>query len=110
MKRLSLIVGIILLGAFSSANADFYIYGPGNSSCGKWLEEHKRGETPTWYGAADWVLGFVSAASAYRVSGELKHTDAAAIAAWVDNYCQQHPLDDLYHASGHLVEALKVKP
>lgn len=55
---------------------------------------------------ANWVLGWVSAAGYYDVHGDLKHTDADAIMAWVDNYCHDHPLDDISDAAEALVKAL----
>jgi hypothetical protein len=82
----------------------FHVYGPGTLSCGTWLAN--RGIVNAHLGQLDWVLGFVSAAGGYNVLGALRKTDSDAVSAWVDNYCREHPLNDLADAAGHLVVEL----
>ena len=53
-----------------------------------------------------WVLGWVSAAGTYlgaTLGGQLRHTDADAIAASLDKYCRENPLKNITDASLSLV-------
>jgi hypothetical protein len=94
----------VLLFAASSGSAQaapFMMYGVGAESCGTWLAERKG---TNWYNEGQWVLGWVSAAGNY--TGHLRKSDSDALAAWVDKYCREHPLDNLTVAAGHLVDEL----
>jgi hypothetical protein len=83
----------------------FTNYGPGTASCGTWLAEHG---TPMQqmqhYVLGSSVLGWVTAAGYY--GAHLRHTDADAISAWVDNYCREHPLNKIQEAAAILVDEL----
>ena len=86
-------------------------------SCGQWLVE-RRGAVPKASGDMSsgdpslgktmWLLGWVSAAGLYHAT-PLRHTDQAAIKAWIDQYCTAHPLEELVEAATALVEALRQK-
>ena len=81
----------------------YKVYGQGNQSCGAW-EERNRLERDTHL--FTWVVGFVSGA-AYASPKTLRETDSEGIAAWMDSYCQAHPLDSIANAAGALVVALE---
>jgi len=104
-----LVLTLLILASNAYARDTYTVYGPGNDSCGKWLDA--RAKEPNYsafvqvYSA--WVLGYVTAYGNY--GPDLKRTDASAIDAWVDNYCRQNPLDNLNTAAKNLVEALKTK-
>jgi hypothetical protein len=51
------------------------------------------------------VAGFVSGAGAVGV--ELRKTDAAAIEAWVKQFCQQRPVVTLSEAAAAFVKTLR---
>jgi len=53
-----------------------------------------------------WVLGYVTAYGYYGTN-DLKKVDGYAMTAWIDNYCQQNPLEDIETAAQQLVESLK---
>jgi hypothetical protein len=79
------------------------VYGAGTASCGKWLADR---ETPMHPVELSWVLGFLTASENFL--GELhlpspRHTDANAVAAWVDKYCRENPLKNIADASPALV-------
>lgn len=76
-----------------------WIYGYGTASCGKWTANKN---TALGYHEEAWVLGYVSGAGAAYPS-DLAATDSAAIVAWVDQHCIQHPLDTISTASSRLV-------
>ena len=49
-------------------------------------------------------LGFVSGANASRNSDDfLVDPDGPGLLAWIDNYCPQHPLENLFTASDSLI-------
>ncbi len=115
-----LILAVLLVGSVSAHGAEepqqppFGVWGHGaNTSCGEWLQARKR-EIPEWNSEGQYVLGYISAASFFSVakhvgwnsSGYLAETDALAIFAWVDNYCTENPLDELWAASVRLVQEL----
>ena len=79
------------------------LYGAGASSCGKWLAAREGNDS---HGFSAWVLGWVSAAGMYNARGELRHSDAQAMSAWVDKYCREHPLNELADAATSLVDEL----
>jgi hypothetical protein len=72
-------------------------------SCGKWLAERKG---TNWHEYGQWVLGWVSAADHYDEHGGLRRTNGEALAAWVDKYCREHPLDYIQAAAASLVDEL----
>jgi len=80
------------------------VYGVGNHSCGKWLATAH--DTDEWFDQLNWVLGWLSAAGYYDVHGSLRKTDSDAIAAWMDNYCRQHPLKTIEDGAADLVREL----
>jgi hypothetical protein len=91
------------LWATAAEASGFTVYGQGALSCGQWLSD--RQDPYLKPGANQWLLGFISAAGDY--SGEpLAKTDADGLTAWVDRYCQAHPLDDAITAAERLAEAL----
>jgi hypothetical protein len=96
---------LLICGVVTTAYADKAVtYGSGAQSCGKWLAAIDNDEDRVI--RASWVLGWISAAGHYDVHGTLRHTDVDAMKAWVDNYCHDHPLDDLDDAAIALVKAL----
>ena len=72
-------------------------------SCGDWItERHKAGWHSSWstLEAQQWILGFLSGVGWANTPNEnpLERTDAKGVWAWVDNYCQAHPLNHLVDA------------
>ena len=78
----------------------------GGSSCGQWFADR---ENPLHHVELNWVLGFLTASE--DLLGEMhlpspRHTDANAVAAWVDKYCRENPLNNTADASVNLVVEL----
>jgi len=100
------ILPLVLLTAFlpSMSQADPYlVYGYGTQSCGWWIEERKNDSSQA-SNAEGWITGFISG---YQYSGyALPNTDLSAMSAFVDNWCQENPLEGIGTAAGHLVDAL----
>jgi len=108
--RATAAMAAVLLCAASASSAQTappkppIIYGQGVSSCGTWLAA--RGELPRHLAQISWVLGWLSAAGHYSVTSDLRETDSDAVAAWVDKYCREHPLNDISDAAASLVDEL----
>jgi hypothetical protein len=104
MRYLVLILCVAAGQANAGAAGTATTYGAGTESCGKWVAS---GNDDVWHHLQlNWVLGWISAAGHYNVHGNLKETDSDAISAWVDNYCKEHPLDDISEAAAALVREL----
>jgi hypothetical protein len=81
--------------------------GIGNDSCGQWTQT-RREVGYRWQAYMSWVQGFLTA---YNVFTEGTHdvtrgVDSDGLAGWIDNYCQQHPLDNLAAAAQQLTTEL----
>jgi hypothetical protein len=78
------------------------------TTCGTWLAERGARDwcEHLWPDDLEWVLGWVSAAGYYNGQRGLRHTDHDAVSAWLDNYCREHPLNELYEAAAVLVYEL----
>ena len=98
---------LIVLGVFVATPtiADYHAYGAGLKSCGTWTQKRK---SKDWYEAGQWVLGYITAYGYYG-SDNLKDVEAPGMAAWLDNYCQQNPLESIETATQKLIETLKMK-
>lgn len=98
---------LILLFITSSASANlFKVYGAGLESCGTWINDRNHPNVELFY-LEQWMLGYISAVG--DGGEELKISDANAFEAWIDNYCQQRPLDQLIAAVRALTQALRVR-
>ena len=87
------------------------VLGQGNVSCSSWLNDRKVDDAQASSKIA-WVLGYVTAFNQYgsKPEGDVsggKGTEE--IMAWIDNYCGQHPSDNLYRASAALVDEFRQK-
>lgn len=103
---------ILALGLIAwSASAENWdgngmIYGAGIGTCGSWTAERKSGE---WLQKGQWILGYISAISATTLH-PMQKSDGNAFAAWIDNYCSNYPLKQLYDAVQALVVELAPPP
>jgi|GEM_PF-1578895 hypothetical protein len=109
--RFMILVAEMTLGAnptTSFATGPHLAIGDGNQSCEAWTQERAR-ETQLVLFWKEWVLGFVSGANVYDGNPELfpgQRPDAAAIYAWIDNYCRAYPGEKLLDAVIALVGEL----
>ena len=105
-----LVGGVGLLAQQFPPPGEYTVYQPGGSqSCGAWVADDRATPTPVSYARTAWFLGFVSGygASSSERGQSLRMTDADAMFAWIDNYCQAHPLETIATAAGVLVLELK---
>jgi hypothetical protein len=107
---LALAIAALPLGGAAEPTPTFHALGPGNMSCGTWAEYRRDGGMPA-IAVQDWVAGYLTAYNEWvapdgNISGG---TDNDGLAAWIDNYCQLHPLDNVAQAASALVAALKAR-
>jgi hypothetical protein len=118
MKLTLLAIAVALSGALPQtpqapqAQKNPHMYGPFRSLCGGWTAQRKDPSTGGQLGAASlliWVEGFISGSAwtQQALNIQLKDTDPDAIAAWMDKYCADHPLDELVQGAASLVIELK---
>ncbi|MBL8661155.1 MAG: hypothetical protein JNM75_15570 [Rhodospirillales bacterium] len=80
------------------------IWGIGQISCGRFVQERER--RPGAYGAYDatfrqWLLGFMTALNWSDPAQRdlLAGSDAEGAMLWVENYCRGQPLDTFFDAT-----------
>jgi hypothetical protein len=84
------------------------VLGQGNVSCSSWLENHSSNDART-----AWILGYVTAFNQYgssKPSDVSQGTTAEEMMAFINHYCRNHPMDNLYVASAALVDQFRQKP
>lgn len=113
LLSLAILATALLAGSAQAAT----VAGQGTNSCGTWTSWRRaaaaaetRGGIQTdqarWsYQIEQWILGFLSGIAIRGSVDPLKGTDFEGVWAWVDNYCQAHPLDDLATAAVAFVRA-----
>ena len=83
-----------------------------NSGCEAWTSARKgpRG-APVAVGLTGWVLGYISAVNEYGPwsADVTQGTDTDSVFAWIDNYCAQHPLNNVDDATEVLLGELGAK-
>ena len=103
---------VVLIVVTSSAFAthqgpapDHYtVFGVGNRSCGAWLEERRK-DSILSYSYMHWLTGFLSGVG--WKGDDVRTVDAAAMNAWIDNYCRTHPLENIAKAAQELAIELR---
>lgn len=111
----SLLLSCMLTGAAAAEEArEVSIWGIGQISCGRFVQERERPAGP--YGAYDatfrqWLLGFITALnwSDPQRRDRLAGTDAEGAMLWVENHCRTQPLDTFFDAALALERELSRK-
>jgi hypothetical protein len=94
-----LVLAIMVGGLMcESASAGFKAIGAGNSSCGTWVAD-RQGNGALAHQDVSWVLGFLSGLGYAGPHDPLHGLDANAVTVWVDNYCHDHPLEEIAKAA-----------
>jgi hypothetical protein len=105
------VAGSLLFVTTQIAAQEHGVLGQGNVPCGSWLNDRK-GDDGRASSRIAWVLGYVTAFNQYgsKPQGDVSGgKDTEEITAWIDNYCRQHPGDNLYRASAALVDEFRRK-
>jgi hypothetical protein len=97
---------VVLMMGFGEAEELVAIGGMGSQSCGTWTAGRRDRQA---LGSEQWILGFLSGIGYVSLvpngTNPLEGTDAKGVWAWVDNYCQTHPLDPIITAGIKFVGA-----
>ena len=91
-----LVVGSLIGGRVQAQATGYSAAGLGGLSCGSWTVA-RRDEIASPH--QQWVLGFLSGLGSAGPRDPLQGMDAQGVWAWIDNYCQSHPIDRLTKAA-----------
>lgn|SRR5487761_2031756 len=92
------------------AVATVEVRGNGGVSCGTWSADHSSKSTSE--ADKEWVLGFLSgvaSATGQDVLNPSTSVDPGGLFAWIDKYCQAHPLNTLNNAAEALFNELAAR-
>ncbi len=83
------------------------VTGHGYNSCGAWAEARNKGKLVSMPFEA-WVQGYLSGINGldYFKTDILKDSDYKSWFVWIDNYCQQNPLEKISMAALQLAGEL----
>jgi len=105
MRRAMVLSVLVMLAANQTEAAKTVtVGGVSAASCGVWMATRRDHSAS---GHEQWILGYLSGA-ADNTSGRvnpLERLDYYAVTAWMDNYCQAHPLDDMLKAGRSFIVA-----
>jgi hypothetical protein len=97
------ILAVVISSAEAAQPGNYDLIGSGTNSCGTWTAYRRERQASLF---EQWILGFLSGVG-YQGTGvgvdPLNGVDAGAVWAWMDNYCQAHPLDDVAEAGAAFV-------
>lgn len=89
-----------------AAASPVIVIGPGNESCGRWLEA-RRADDASMIAFSAWLAGYLSAVNQYGDVGDIlggKRLEDARL--FMDNYCRQYPIRTVKHAADSLISTL----
>ena len=126
MKHTFAVIALFALSMNAAADDGTPIRGPGVQSCGAWTEARREHDTEqeiydqmSEYGMIAWVQGYLSSFNMFvymnaerddlHKNGVFGDTDHRSIEGFLDNYCQENPLDSLHEASIDLITKLMAK-
>jgi hypothetical protein len=91
----------LMTGSAEAAEGPIF-NGLGVLSCGTWTDARRDRQA---FGYEQWVLGFLSGIgyTGWMNYNPLNGLDANAVLAWIDNFCQAHPLDRISTAASLFV-------
>lgn len=95
MKRV-VVLAILFVPTLGSAQPQgYHLLGQGSMSCGLWTAARREHLATA---PQQWVVGFLSGVGFSKGKegfDPLDGVDGYAVWAWIDSYCQAHPLDPL---------------
>ena len=100
-----------LCQALPNERGQFARLGVGNLECGLWTQARQSGDVfAVWWKTLilGWVQGFLTAYNVYgpHMFDVTSGAAADAVAEWTDNYCVQHPHDNIADAAEALIGEL----
>lgn len=104
-----ILLAVALASATPESDKLIGVYGfPGHDSCANWTENRSNRGRYT-QALEGWVLGYLTAYNAYEdETGRVDPTvNATSAFGWIDQYCAEHPLDDMMTATIKLITELR---
>lgn len=85
-------------------DGSYRVLGAGASSCGTWTQDRAHND----FDDVEWVLGYLSGFNGWGqgTPDASEGIDNNGVIAWVDNYCLEHPLNNIGDASAALIFTL----
>ena len=77
-------------------------------SCGGWVETRKG--APNKQVLEEWALGYLSGVAIWSPESPLDNLDSGAVFVWLDNTCQNRPLEPFKSALDAFVRARSTPP
>ena len=118
MKGRLLCIALVACLAFAGEvrAQNMWVAGAGSRSCGRWMADRSAHNLDSQTELI-WIQGYVTGRNAERaywkhlgsatIGGDM---DPEGLAAWVDTFCRQNPLKELYDAAAGLYVALDHQP
>ena len=82
------------------------IAGQGIGGCGEWIAEKKSSRSMDAFNKV-WILGYLSGRAASSNVDILRGTPNESLFLWIDNHCNQYPLETIEGAGQMLFYELK---
>ncbi len=101
---------MILYALALAATHPYTVLSPGSTSCGQWTVDHTRSHGPNYYAEQSFVAGVLTGYNLYGPdrNGDVTHgVDDAGWTAWMNNYCEAHPLEPIVWATHELIASLR---
>jgi hypothetical protein len=105
----SLVALPFISGGLFADGQPYTVFGKGNESCGKWVQERRANDWATTT-SESWLAGYVTAYNRWvaLLGGDITHgIDLDGLLAWIDSYCGQHPLNKVSTAAEALIFSLE---
>jgi hypothetical protein len=106
---LFLVALLSISGGLLATGQAYTVFGKGNESCGKWTQERRADDWATTV-SESWMAGYVTAYNRWVAvtDGDITHgIDLDGLLAWIDNYCNQYPLNKVSTATESLMFSLE---
>ena len=106
----ALLLAVFLISG-TAAGFQYYAFGSGLDSCGSWTAAKEAESYKKQAIFRSWIEGYMTAYSRWveRGSGPVGATLSPGAWAWVDNYCQDNPLESVGDAAEQMIDAIKAK-
>jgi hypothetical protein len=100
----TVVAAVLITGPAEAEQESFAVIGFGTASCKSWTADRRSGQA---LGSEQWALGFAAgmANGLGPNSGVDPLSGVDAVWAWIDNYCQVHPLETVVNATTEFVFA-----
>jgi hypothetical protein len=112
-RAAALVIAALIVAPPFPAQAQWRrVYGHGATSCGK-LTQEREAQSLLYASMGSWVLGYLTAFNMYGLKEDSDigrgQIEPEAMLAWIANYCQANPLDQLSQAALALIKAVQTK-